>query len=109
MNIKKGDTVVVLSGKDSDKRGKIKKVKNNKKNNFYSVIVEGLNIAKKSMKPSQKMPQGGIIEKELPLLRSKVMIVCPVCNQPTRGGYKILTTGKKARCCKKCGELIDKV
>jgi large subunit ribosomal protein L24 len=108
MDIKKGDTVVILTGKDAKKKGKVTKVNNNKVNNKYSLIVEGLNIAKKAMRPTQKMPQGGIIEKELPFFRSKVMIICPVCNQQTRGGYRILTNGKKARCCKKCGELIDK-
>jgi large subunit ribosomal protein L24 len=106
MKIRKGDTVFTIIGKDKGKKGKVQHV-------FLNVIppriiVEGVNVAKKSLKPTQHMPQGGIVEKELAFSVSKVMLVCPSCNQPTRIGKKLMATGKNARFCRKCGELIDK-
>jgi len=106
MNIRKGDTVFVITGKDKSKKGKVQHVILKKTPN--RIVVEGINVSKKSLKPTQGLPQGGIIEKELPLMACKVMLVCPSCNQPTRVGRKPLATGKNARFCKKCGELIDK-
>ena len=102
LHVKKGDTVVVLSGKDKGQQGKIilalpKKSK---------VIVEGVNKVKRHTKPNQKAPQGGILSKEAPLAASKVMVVCPACKKPTRTGHK-LVNGKFVRACKKCGEVID--
>ena len=92
LNVKKGDTVVVLSGKDKGKQGK--------------VIVEGVNKVKRHTKPNVKAPQGGILVKEAPLHACKVMLVCPACNKPTRVGHKEVN-GKNVRVCKKCGEVID--
>ena len=103
LHVRKGDTVVVLAGKDKGKEGKVvvafpKKGK---------VTVEGVSVVKRHSKPSQKNPQGGIVEKESPISSSNVMIVCPACKKPTR--IKIVAVGDGfARACKKCGEVIDK-
>ena len=92
LNVKKGDTVVVLSGKDKGKQGK--------------VIVEGINKVKRHTKPSQSAPQGGIITKEAPLYASKVQLVCPACGKATRVAHRIVGE-RKVRACKKCGEPIE--
>ena len=101
LNLKKGDTVVVLAGKDKGKQGKIIQAIPKK----LQVVVEEVNKVKRHTKPSLKTPQGGIISKEMPLNVCKVMLVCPACNKPTRIGHK-LVDGKNHRVCKKCGELI---
>ena len=100
--VKKGDTVVVLSGKDKGKQGKVISAfpKNAK------VIVEDVNKVKRHTKPSVKSPQGGIIQKEMPLDVCKVQVICPACNKPTRIAHKIVD-GKNSRVCKKCGEVIQ--
>ena len=92
LNVKKGDTVLVLSGKDKGKQGK--------------VIVEGVNKVKRHTKPSQIAPQGGIITKEAPLFASKVQLVCPACGKATRIAHRFVD-GRKIRACKKCGEAIE--
>lgn len=96
MRIKKNDTVIVISGVDKGKKGKVLKVfpKENK------VIVEGINIRKKHQKPNQKYPQGGIIQKELPIPACKVMLADPKTGEPTRIRKQIIIdekTGKKKR------------
>ena len=100
--VKKGDTVVVLSGKDKGKQGKVISAfpKNAK------VIVEDVNKVKRHTKPSVKSPQGGIIQKEMPLNVCKVQLICPACNKPTRIAHK-LVDGKNLRICKHCGEVVD--
>jgi large subunit ribosomal protein L24 len=103
LGIKKNDTVLVISGDDRGKRGRVLTV-DPKKNRL---IVEGVNIIKKHMKPSRKYTQGGIIEKEAPINRSNAMLICPKCDKPTRIGNKVLENGKKVRLCKKCGEVIE--
>lgn len=102
MNIKKNDTVVVLSGKDKGKRGKVLSVdpQNGK------VVVEGINVAKRHTKPRKMGEEGGIIKKETPIYASKVMRVCPKCDKPTREAHMFLNDGSKVRVCKKCGETI---
>ena len=102
LHVKKGDNVVVLSGKDKGKQGKIIEAmpKHGK------VVVEGINKVKRHTKPSMKAPQGGILTKEMPLHACKVMLVCPACNKPTRIGHKEVN-GKNTRVCKKCGEVVD--
>jgi len=102
MNIKKDDIVVVLSGKDKGKEGKVLSAdpKNGK------LIVEGVNVASRHMKPRKQGEEGGIIKKETPIYTCKVMRVCPKCSKPTRAGYKILDDGTKTRICKKCGAAI---
>jgi large subunit ribosomal protein L24 len=102
LNVKKGDTVVVLSGKDKGKQGKIIQAIPKK----AQVIVEDVNKVKRHTKPSLKAPQGGIIQKEMPLNVCKVQLVCPACNKPTRIGHKSVD-GKNLRVCKKCGEVVD--
>ena len=102
LHVKKGDTVVVLSGKDKGKQGKIISAMPRK----GSVVVEGVNKVKRHSKPSLKVPNGGIITKEMPLHACKVQLVCPACNKPTRIGHKDVN-GKNARVCKKCGEVIE--
>ena len=102
LHVKKGDTVVVLSGKDKGKQGKIISAMPR----AGKVIVEGVNKVKRHSKPSLKVPQGGIITKEMPLHACKVQLVCPACNKPTRVGHKDVN-GKNSRVCKKCGEVIE--
>ena len=80
MHIRKGDIVQVLAGKDRDKRGKVLRVDPQKRR----VVVEGVNLTKKHMRPSQSVPQGGVIDWELPIHASNVMLVCPSCDKPTR-------------------------
>ncbi|MCE5285012.1 MAG: 50S ribosomal protein L24 [Pelosinus sp.] len=103
LHVKKGDTVIVLSGKDKGKQGKIIEALPKK----GKVVVEGVNKVKRHTKASQKAPQGGIIVKEAPLSSSKVMLVCTECNKPTRIKKTALASGN-VRVCKKCGEIIDK-
>lgn len=103
LRIKKGDTAVVLSGKNKGKSGRVLSVLPSKE----KVVIQGLNIVKKHMKPSKKYTQGGIIEKEAPIHVSNVMLVCPKCSKPTRIAAAVLDDGKKPRTCKKCKEVID--
>ena len=98
MNIKKDDKVVVLSGKDKGKQGKIL-VSDPK---AAKVIVEGVNVATKHQKPRKQGEEGGIIKTETPIYASKVQLVCPKCGKPTRVGHAF-ADGKKLRACKKCG------
>ena len=84
MNVKKGDTVVVLSGKDKGKQGKVVTAMPKK----GKVVVEGVNKVKRHTKPNQKARQGGILVKEAPMHACKVMLVCPACSKPTRVAHK---------------------
>lgn len=99
LNVKKGDTVVVLSGKDKGKQGKVISAFPKK----AQVLVEDVNKVNRHTKPNIKSPQGGILHKEMPIHASKVMVVCPACNKPTRVAHKIVD-GKFSRACKHCGE-----
>ena len=101
MKIKTNDTVVVLSGKDKGKQGKVLKAmpKENK------VIVEGVSIAACHTKPRKQGEQGGIVRKEIPIRIDKVQLVCAKCEKGVRVGYKV-EDGKKIRVCKKCGAEI---
>ena len=101
MNINKDDKVVVLSGKDKGKQGKIL-VSDPK---AAKVIVEGVNVATKHQKPRKQGEEGGIIKVETPIYASKVQLVCPKCGKATRVAHKI-ADGKKVRVCKKCGAEI---
>jgi large subunit ribosomal protein L24 len=102
MNVKKGDTIVVLSGKDKGKQGKV--LKSDPKGG--KVIVEGVNVAMKHRKPRKQGEEGGIVKMETPIYACKVMLVCPKCGKPTRPAFRILDDGSKARVCRKCGETI---
>ena len=101
MNIKKDDKVVVLSGKDKGKQGKV--ITADPK--AMKVIVEGVNVASKHQKPRKQGEEGGIFKVETPIYTSKVQLVCPKCGKATRVAHKI-TDGKKTRVCKKCGAEI---
>ena len=98
MNIRKDDKVVVISGKDKGKEGKVI-VANPKAG---KLVVEGVNVATKHRKPRKQGEEGGIIKVETPIYACKVMVVCPKCGKPTRVAHKI-EDGKKTRVCKKCG------
>ena len=103
MKIKKNDTVVVLSGKDKGKQGKVLSTMPT----VGKVLVEGVNMADCHVKPTRQGQEGGIIRKAIPIRASKVMVVCPKCGKPTRCGYKILEDGSKTRYCsgkRGCGE-----
>ena len=101
MNIRRDDKVVVLSGKDKGKQGKILTADPK----AAKVIVEGVNVATKHQKPRKQGEEGGIIKVETPIYASKVQLVCPKCGKATRVGHKI-EDGKKVRVCKKCGAEI---
>lgn len=103
MNVKKGDTVKILSGKDKGKQGKILRSLPQKQR----VVVEKINLVKKAMRPTQANPQGGITTMEAPIHVSNVMLVCPHCNEATRVSRKRDENGKLVRVCKKCGKDID--
>jgi large subunit ribosomal protein L24 len=103
--VKKNDRVRVLTGKDRGKSGKVLFVDKKAKR----VIVEGLNIVKKTQRPSQQSQKGGIIDIEAPLHISNVMVVCPKCDKPSRIRKKMLEDSGRVRICGKCGEILDKV
>jgi large subunit ribosomal protein L24 len=128
--IRKGDTVVVLSGKDAGKRGVVERVirrqpaprggrsmfRRGSSAGGVSVVVEGINIAKRHTKPRQsssttdrmpKIQQGGILDIAQPLPMGKVMIVCNHCAKPTRVGHQTLDNGKRVRVCRQCGEQLE--
>ena len=101
MKLKKGDKVIVLSGNDKGKTGEIIEVipKTNK------IIVKGVNVRKKHIKPRKQGEEGGIISTEVAINSSKAGVVCPKCNKVTRIGYKV-EKDEKVRVCKKCGATI---
>jgi large subunit ribosomal protein L24 len=103
LHVKKGDTVMVVTGKDKDKTGKITRVLPKKD----GVIVEGLNMIKRHTRARGNEP-GGIIEKEAPINISNVMIYCAKCAKPVRTKAVFLDDGMKVRACVKCGETFDK-
>jgi large subunit ribosomal protein L24 len=128
--IRKGDTVVVLSGKDAGKRGTVERVirreaaprggrsvfRRGSSAGGVSVIVEGINIAKRHTKPRQtssstdrmpKVQQGGILEIAQPVPIGKVMVVCGSCGKPTRISHKTLDNGRRVRVCRHCGEQLE--
>lgn len=102
MNLKIGDNIKVISGKDKGKSGKVMRIytKQNR------ITVEKINMRTKHIKKTSEKP-GSKIVYEGPISASNVMLVCPRCGKPARVGYKILTTGKKERICKKCKETVD--
>lgn len=102
--IRKDDQIMVKTGREKGKTGKVMKVNPDK----AVVLVEKLNMVKRHQKPSQKQKHGGIVEKEAPIAISNVMVICAKCKGPVRLGYKILEGGSKVRYCKKCGEVIER-
>ena len=103
IHVKKGDTVMVMAGKEKRKSGKILMLNPEK----GTVIVEKVNFIKRHSKPTSKAPQGGIIEREGYIRASNVSIICPKCNVPARAKKMSLDDGKKVRACVKCGEILD--
>ena len=101
MNIKRDDKVIVLSGKDKGKQGKVM-IADPK---AMKVIVEGVNVATKHQKAQKQGQEGGIIKVETPIYACKVQLVCPKCGKATRVAHKV-TGDKKVRVCKKCGAEI---
>ena len=103
--IRKNDNVVVITGKDRGKRGRVLKVVPEKNR----LVVEGVNIIKRHTKPNpQRNVKGGLVEREAALHASNVQLVCPECGKPTRLGKKILGDGRKVRICRKCEGVVDK-
>ena len=111
VHVKTGDTVILLTGKYEDKftskgdrkTGKVVEVSPKED----KVIVEGINIITKHVKPTRMGQQGGIIKTEAPVYASKVQLVCPNCGKPTRVGHTFDDNGKKLRVCKKCGKSFE--
>jgi large subunit ribosomal protein L24 len=103
LHVKKEDTVMVITGKDKGKKGRI--IAAYPRQN--RVLVEGVNMVKKHQKPTQQNPQGGILDQEAPIHVSNVMLLDPKSGKPTRVGYKVLENGNKVRVAKKSGEVID--
>ena len=127
--IRKGDTVIVLTGKDAGKSGKVERIirrepapggrsmyRRGSAAGGVTVVVEGLNIAKRHTKPRQsssatdrmpKIQQGGIMDIAQPMPIGKVMLVCGSCHQPTRIGHQVLESGLRVRVCRKCGNQLE--
>ncbi|MFQ5675621.1 MAG: 50S ribosomal protein L24 [bacterium] len=108
MQVRRNDQVLVLAGEYRGKKGKVLKVFPTQNR----VIVEGINFIHRHMRPSNKMPQGGIVKKEAPIHVSNVMVICPKCSTPSRIRRDFLATKEKksrakARFCKNCGEMIQ--
>ena len=103
MKIRKNDTVLVITGKDRGKKGKVRFAYPKKER----ILVEGINFIKKHSKAKGQMKQAGIIDLEAPINVSNVMLFCDKCNHPVRIGYRFLEDGRKVRICRSCREVID--
>ncbi len=103
MKIRKNDTVLVIAGKDRGKKGKVRFAypKENR------VLVEGVNFIKRHARATRGVRQAGIIEREMPIHVSNVMLICNRCNRPVRVGFRFLEDGRKVRICRACQEVID--
>jgi large subunit ribosomal protein L24 len=103
--VRRNDNVLVITGKDRGKRGRVLKVLPD----TNRLVVEGVNMVKRHMKPNpNKNVQGGIVSREAALHASNVQIVCPECGKPTRVGRRILGDGRKVRICRKCEGVVDR-
>ena len=115
--IRTGDTVLVMAGKDAGKRGEVKRIERpSLVGQPFRVVVDGLNLAKRHTKPrprmnqadrTPRMQQGGIIDKPMPVAIGRVMLVCPRCDQPTRVRHLELETGARVRACGRCGQGVE--
>lgn len=103
VHVKKGDTVIVTAGRQRGQTGKVLVVMPRKQ----AVVVEGLNVVKRAVRPNPKNPQGGFTEKEAPMSASKVRPVCPKCGKPARVRRQLAQDGSKIRACAKCGGSLD--
>jgi len=104
-HVRKGDTVIVVAGKERGKRGRVLRVIREKSR----VVIERVNMIKRHQRPTQRIRQGGIIEREGPIHLSNVMLIDPASGKPTRIGRRELSDGKKVRVARASGEIIDKV
>jgi large subunit ribosomal protein L24 len=104
VHVKKGDQVMVISGKQKGKKGKVIRVIPDKRR----VVIEGVNFVKKHQRPTHKVMQGGIVDKEAPVAASAVMRICPKCAEPARFGHKDLEDGRMVCVCRRCGEVVDR-
>ena len=102
--LKKNDTVMVVAGRERGKSGKVLRVLREKD----QVVVERLNLVKRHMKPRGMQAPGGIVEKEAAIHISNVMLLCDRCNAPVRVGVRTLEDGRRARACRRCGDVLDK-
>ncbi|MEI6131685.1 MAG: 50S ribosomal protein L24 [Bacillota bacterium] len=105
VHVKKGDTVVVTTGVNKGKKGKVLFVDTDDSR----VLVEGVNIRTKHKKAKNRYQQGGIIKQEVPVHNSNLMLICKKCNKPTKIGKQIFEDGSKSRICKQCGDVIDSI
>jgi len=105
MTIRKGDTVLVLAGKDRGKRGTVERIEATKRG--PGVVVPGINMVKKHQRPRTRTQTAGILDIPMPLHVSNVQVVCPRCDRPTRVAQAQLESGRRVRVCKKCGEQIE--
>jgi len=103
VQIRKNDSVMVISGKERGKTGKVLRV--NPKE--HAVIIERINVVKRHTKPRGPQQAGGIVEKEASIPASNIMIMCDKCNAPVRIGHKVLADGNKIRVCRRCAEALD--
>lgn len=106
MNIKKGDTVLITTGKDKGKQGLVSRAMPQ----INKVVVEGLNMVKKHVKPQGQTRQGGVIDKAMPIHVSNTMLICSECGKPTRVGHErrvINDKDRAVRVCKQCGKVIE--
>jgi len=103
VEIRKNDSVMVITGKERGKTGKVLRVLPDKD----AIIIERINLVKRHSKPRGPQQPGGIVEKEASIRASNLMIMCDKCNAPVRMGRKILADGKKIRICRRCGEALD--
>lgn len=104
MNIRKDDTVVVITGKDKGKEGKVLQAMPKE----GKILISGVNMVTKHKKPRGQSDPGGIIHQEAPIDASNAMLVCSKCGKATRIAHKLLDDGSKVRVCKKCGDTFDK-
>jgi large subunit ribosomal protein L24 len=103
--LRRNDTVVVTTGKDRGKRGRILKVQREKNR----LVVEGVNFINRHTKPNpQKNVKGGVVKREAALHASNVQLICPECGAQTRVGHRLLGDGRKVRFCRKCQGVVDK-
>ena len=103
MRLRSDDTVMVIKGRDRGKQGRVQRVLPN----TTQVLVEGVNLVFRHMKPQPGVRQSGIIQKEMPINVANVVLICTRCTRPSRVGYRTLVDGTKARVCKSCQEVIE--
>lgn len=101
--IRKGDTVRIIAGNDRGKEGEVLQVLPKE----HRIIVKGVHMITRHLRPSAKHREGGIVQQEGTLALSNVLLICPECDRPTRVGFAITETGEKLRQCKKCGKMFD--